>query len=95
MQPGVAAVRYVVELVLLILPAFAERGAKMAVGKPELAPVETAAAAAAAELVVAGVAVAAAVVVGLEATTILMVRKKYDKHSGFKLTGRALFRCAC
>ena len=90
-QPGVATVP---DVGLPLLLGSVGRAAKMAVVKLELAPVEMAAAAAVAELV-AVVAVAVAVAAGLEAAKIIMVLQKCDKHSGPKLTGRALFRCAC
>ena len=89
MQPGVATVP---DVGLPLLLGSVGRAAKMAVVKLELAPVEMAAAAAVAELVAV---VAVAVAAGLEAAKIIMVLQKCDKHSGPKLTGRALFRCAC
>ena len=91
MQPGVATVP---DVGLPLLLGSVGRAAKMAVVKLELAPVEMAAAAAVAELV-AVVAVAVAVAAGLEAAKVITVLKKCDKHSGPKLTGRALFRCDC
>ena len=92
MQPGVATVP---DVGLPLLLGSVGRAAKMAVVKLELAPVEMAAAAAAVAELVAVVAVAVAVAAGLEAAKIIMVLQKCDKHSGPKLTGRALFRCAC